>query len=521
MHVRKVLSEGLREGCTTAGVTGKLWSDVVKRVDAKLHTDLRRQSHAIGTSADDGDSRRDRDHGDRKLQPEDVLAHNIRRGMVLGMRTDNVFGISHGRGWARRRRGEAGRGGPATVSETWGCWACKRARDLRARQAGGSVSGSRTALQQREEWQQEAQTQLDTKATLKHVLCGECEGVRGDDSHAEAAARRSLGAAIEACTKSTDTQRNSNNGQQVTMMLKAARVAAQRTQACRPVSHEQWRNRWAVLAGVLPAWAESGSEEREGPTEECALALNLGVDSAVHTITKWHKSAKAGLTFVRQREQHRGLLHLVVRAWREQVEYAMPRLQAAPSLWKVRQPPRRGAARFGETGDNPDGPGDGTLLQEAGASLAGPSIGPGTDRAMAADRRDDWSTVARAARTWSPWGNGAATADGSDDEPGTEAAPTGPVTLATYQAVSRWQLRDKCLRVATYYRVMHMHTRAIRAARLRRLRARFSAWAPTFVMHTHEIARREVHDSRTAADRQTRGEQVSSRTRMRLDPRSR
>ena len=43
---------------------------------------------------------------------------------------------------------------------------------------------------------------------------------------------------------------------------------------------------------------ESGSEEREGPTEECALALNLGVDSAVHTITKWHKSAKAGLTFV-------------------------------------------------------------------------------------------------------------------------------------------------------------------------------------------------------------------------------
>ena len=154
------------------------------------------------------------------------------------------------------------------------------------------MSGSRTALQQREEWQQEAQTQLDTKATLKHVLCGECEGVRGDDSHAEAAARRSLGAAIEACTKSTDTQRNSNNGQQVTMMLKAARVAAQRTQACRPVSHEQWRNRWAVLAGVLPVWAESGSEEREGPTEECALALNLGVDSAVHTITKWPQECK-------------------------------------------------------------------------------------------------------------------------------------------------------------------------------------------------------------------------------------
>ena len=63
---------------------------------------------------------------------------------------------------------------------------------------------------------------------------------------------------------------------------------------------------------------------------------------------------------------------------------------------------------------------------------------------------------------------------------------------------------------------MHMRTRALRAEQLRRMRARFSVWAPTFVMHTREAARQEAHESCAAADRQARGTRVSSRTHMHM-----
>ena len=130
------LSMGLREGSTTAGVQGRLWSEVVRKIDTKLQSDMRAQARAIGTLSNVGDTETHQPNGgpETKLRPEDVLGHNKRRGIVLGMRVDNVLGVSHGRGWERRKRGETHNGGPATNSEAWGCWGCKRARDLRTRQ---------------------------------------------------------------------------------------------------------------------------------------------------------------------------------------------------------------------------------------------------------------------------------------------------------------------------------------------------------------------------------------------------
>ena len=57
-------------------------------------------------------------------------------------------------------------------------------------------------------------------------------------------------------------------------------------------------------------------------------------------------------------------------------------------------------------------------------------------------------------RRWSPWGTAlcdevAEHADGGE-------AVLGPIMLSDYDADKRWKLRDKCLRVATYYRVMHI-----------------------------------------------------------------
>ena len=46
------------------------------------------------------------------------------------------------------------------------------------------------------------------------------------------------------------------------------------THAQQTLSTTQWRNRYVVLAGVLPAWDECSSEGRKGPEKECAAALN-------------------------------------------------------------------------------------------------------------------------------------------------------------------------------------------------------------------------------------------------------
>ena len=190
---------------------------------------------------------------------------------------------------------------------------------------------------------------------------------------------------MHACGARKCTQQTSTNGEKVVATLRGAQQAAQRTRTQRPVSQEQWQNRWAVLAGVLPAWAEDGIEAREGPEQECAAALNAGVDLAVHTLTEWHHCAKAGITFAKQREQHRGLLHLVLRAWREHVEQVAPQLHATPAAWRVRVLPRRSTLAL------PPAQTSGTNVQGAGARVqtADGTTGEAADGAMARRRRED------------------------------------------------------------------------------------------------------------------------------------
>ena len=77
----------------------------------------------------------------------------------------------------------------------------------------------------------------------------------------------------------------------------------------------------------------------------------------------------------------------------------------------------------------------------------------------------------------------------------------GPITLSDYDADRRWKLRDKCLRVATFYRVMHMRERSRKAACMRRMRRLFSGWAASFLAHTQHVAMQAAHGARAAADR--------------------
>ena len=102
----------------------------------------------------------------------------------------------------------------------------------------------------------------------------------------------------------------------------------------------------------------------------------------------------------------------------------------------------------------------------------------------------------------------------SEDED--EDTETGPPTLAEHQLMQRWKLRDKCLRIATYYRVLRLHDRAAHRNTMQRLRPRFANWAASLIRHTQHMARLTAHREHTQAARSTRQDLVSSSTRMHM-----
>jgi hypothetical protein len=272
--------------------------------------------------------------------------------------------------------------------------------------------------------------------------------------------------------------------------LQVALAASQQMCAQRPLTQSQWQNRWQVLAGVLPAWAEGDERDSKGPVKECAAALNDGVDLAIHMTTKWHQCAKAGSTFAKARLANRGLLQLTLRAWREQAEREVQLRDDAAQ--------QRSAAAH-----------DAAHATQASAA---PQLDTASqEKTFSQHRREDWRDVTPAARTWNPWGTRLSPAQETQT---TVDLTTGPPTLSEHQMHMRWKLRDKCLRVATYYRVLELHRRALRKKTLSRLRARFASWALSFVDHTKLTARQEIHDALALATRHSRRDRVSANTRM-------
>jgi hypothetical protein len=289
--------------------------------------------------------------------------------------------------------------------------------------------------------------------------------------------------------------------------LQGALVAAQRTHAQRAVSTQQWQNRWAVLAGVLPAWAEGDEEDKKGPEKECAAALNESVDAATHTITKWHQCAKAGHIFMSARDQNKGLMQMTFRAWREQVELTAPQIHNVPTKWKVRtttnQPTTTRIAR-----DDPDTDWGDRECED-----------PSPEKALAHTKRDDWCDVPQAAYNWNPWGTRQCADDNSQapqDDDDTRAY--GPLTQQACRAEQRWKLRDKCLRVATYYRVMHLRHTARRREHMQTMQRKFAAWALSFIRHIKHQERLTAHNVMASRERTSRQDLVSASTRMQMRP---
>ena len=76
-----------------------------------------------------------------------------------------------------------------------------------------------------------------------------------------------------------------------------------------------------------------------------------------------------------------------------------------------------------------------------------------------------------------------------------------------------WQLRDRCLRVASYYRVQHMQDKAARRERRLRIQIALRAWAKRTLEETrrqqHREAGKRARDPKSYKETQTRKQRAT------------
>ena len=231
------------------------------------------------------------------------------------------------------------------------------------------------------------------------------------------------------CKRARDANAG-NVGVRPATMIGAAARAARASHRGEVLDDEAWRNRYAVLAGCLPSWADDERTQVSGAmTKEVSTAIVAGQALATRAAEAWREAAAPGMAWLRHRARERGLMTLVLRGWREQVEHDTPGINNDRTRWRVRRERR---------------PRDGPRTRGGVARNARPSA-PSDERKFADARLANFGQVAEDF-TWSPWRDAnppRTSADGGDD----------------LDHLRRWRLKCDMLRVATYYRVTgaHMH----------------------------------------------------------------
>ena len=127
-------------------------------------------------------------------------------------------------------------------------------------------------------------------------------------------------------------------------MLRAAAQAARDTHRGAPLNDGAWANRYAVLAGCLPAWADADADTHTREhTKEVMSVITHGQGLATEAATAWREMAAPGEAWLRHRARERGLMTLVLRCWREQVEHDAAGISGDSTRWRVRREPRQHA----------------------------------------------------------------------------------------------------------------------------------------------------------------------------------
>ena len=247
-------------------------------------------------------------------------------------------------------------------------------------------------------------------------------------------------------------------------MLRAAAQAARDTHRGAPVNDDAWANRYAVLAGCLPAWADDAHADthtREH-TKEVMNTVSHGQGLATEAATAWREMAAPGEAWLKHRSRERGLMTLVLRCWRERVEHDAAGISHDSTRWRVRREPRQ-HARQGRRQQRraPDGSDEKQFQTTQLINLV------------------DFATRFK----WSPW---------RDIQPRATTEEADDSTDMTQ--LRRWRLKCDLMRVATYYRVTGAQMRVDARKRSARTRTRFREWAAS-------VRRERAAAARPPADR--------------------
>ena len=326
-HVREEMRKTITPGSHTAGVAGKLWSEVVRA--GLAHKWDRRMM--IEEDPLPGQDRPE----SRRVELGDVQQHNAATKAVLGARAGQQVGVPHGAHHKRMYEAEraAGKVGPATRSNMRGCLVCKRAREARLQEAIGPFGPLRPdgqaararARKERQRWTDEDDN--PPLADLAHIYGGTCEGMKESSGRAamDTVAHQSQQAikVIEKATKNADAP---------VRLLRRARAVALGSRY-RALTVEDFEEVRPVIGCVLPDWKDSSLPEhtRAQVSKQVATRLQTVRDVAAGTCGVWMEKHKQATGSVERREQAMGWLQQTFEAWRKETEETREQAAAHPN----------------------------------------------------------------------------------------------------------------------------------------------------------------------------------------------
>jgi hypothetical protein len=104
------------------------------------------------------------------------------------------------------------------------------------------------------------------------------------------------------------------------------------------VSDENWTGLKQVIASELPSWDSGIPGSVQKGVEKLLMKHMLDLQTtAAKIIQSAIVYSKEQYEFLRKREEARGWMKLVIRAWREEVELRQPDVANAAEKWKVRR----------------------------------------------------------------------------------------------------------------------------------------------------------------------------------------
>lgn len=186
------------------------------------------------------------------------------------------------------------------------------------------------ALQARQAQDEREAREGGEPATLQHVLAGRCGGIEPSANRAH----------LEELRRQLDQLRRGVRGGGPRLLRAAAVAYAGVAAALRgeEMSEAQSQAVQRAMCGILPEW--EGTDLKQRSTQQQIVVRQLWSVAAggAEFLQQWKVNSAAGVEWLRQREESREWLRLVVRAWREEVERHGARGERAlpQHRWRVR-----------------------------------------------------------------------------------------------------------------------------------------------------------------------------------------